>query len=770
MLERRTKEQQNRLELVVLLCAFALSVFVRYLLNSFPKALETYGDEAIYYDIARRLFNGAAINVRNGLPGAAFQKILYSVVMAPCFAIRNGFARVRMIGVLNAVLMSSCMFPVWLIGKELRLNRRDRLIAACALAVWPDMLLTMTFMAENLYWTVVTWYLYLWVVNERRQSYALAVLEGVVCFAGYLTKEVYLAVVVARVAYALSFPLVRRILAGKAAGSLGGARAFAKRLVLAAIVVLTFIACNTASTKLLFVRTAGGYSGAVDTSSAWTLDRLLYLVYATLYYIAGALMSVLVIPFAYSLAEFRGDLDDEGRGFFYFISLILVVTAGAVALTITFLENYGELAPRVHLRYLGPVAFLYLICYLKAGEAMEARDPRKPTKGRNAVVLALVCIVAVFYKGTTMGSSVDQYTLHWYTVAQGVLARMGITGGIGAGIRLEGIQIAILMLLMAAVALALRARGKHRLTLVGFLACMLALCAVNYTVGSRYTTLPYRIDATIADGVERMDDYFQSVGDDESKLYITLGSGNSELAQCFDTYFDDTDQLMVVNSDMLGSMGIGTSYDVAGLSFVEPLFHVLYESPETLDYIILDRDVSLGEKGFVGMDVVPEASSDHYTVYKNNHPETVEIGLDAEIQGRCEVISFAGDGYNADRYVLSGISVPEEGFSWTDGDAMRVEFPTDGDQTQWDVAICVGGTFNGAKSYALVDCRGEEIQAGALDGAGMILFTAPSSDGVLSFEMRTPDSEYVYEAWPGSADQRKLAFQMVKILISAHED
>ncbi len=150
-----------------------------------------------------------------------------------------------------------------------------------------------------------------------------------------------------------------------------------------------------------------------------------------------------------------------------------------------------------------------------------------------------------------------------------------------------------------------------------------------------------------------------------------------------------------------------------------------------------------------------------FTAYRNlSHPITPEAFSGKEIK-----IFFSGNKYNATQYVLSGISEKESQFSWTDGEKMRVEIPVKGKYEQLQVDILIKGTFNGNKSYQILQ-NDTDITAGIINGEDRISFLADVIKNKLVFEMEFPDAQIIREVIEGSADNRKIAFQLQEISIS----
>lgn len=129
------------------------------------------------------------------------------------------------------------------------------------------------------------------------------------------------------------------------------------------------------------------------------------------------------------------------------------------------------------------------------------------------------------------------------------------------------------------------------------------------------------------------------------------------------------------------------------------------------------------------------------------------------------VINFAGDEYNAFDYVKSGLSRNEGIFSWTDGDLVAFEIPSNSKYKKLKVTLLVLDTFNGKKSYVVKQAE-DVVAEGCIEGSEEIAFYAKVNGEKLKFDLYLPEAESVNEVQPENSDTRKISFQLVKMTIS----
>ena len=108
---------------IIVFLLFAGSAMLRSALGDFPKALRIYPDELRNVDIARSLFQGRGLQIHH--LDTDFQKILYSICIMPAFLAKTSAAQIRLIGLINSVLISSSIFPVYALCRKMLMDKKD---------------------------------------------------------------------------------------------------------------------------------------------------------------------------------------------------------------------------------------------------------------------------------------------------------------------------------------------------------------------------------------------------------------------------------------------------------------------------------------------------------------------------------------------------------------------------------------------------------------------------------------------------------------------
>ena len=172
---------------------FVVCAVVYGALSSYPRELAVYSDELRYLDVARSLWQGRGLRVRN-MP-SDYQKILYPLFILPALALKTTAAQITAIGWLNAVYASSAVFPAYALCRATGQNRRRTVFLVGVVALLPTMSAAVTFMSETVFLPLSLWQIYFMLramqaAPKARVGWCAA--AGVWCYLLYLNKEVAL--------------------------------------------------------------------------------------------------------------------------------------------------------------------------------------------------------------------------------------------------------------------------------------------------------------------------------------------------------------------------------------------------------------------------------------------------------------------------------------------------------------------------------------------------------------------------------------------------
>ncbi len=105
-------------------------------------------DEAVYANIARSLWDGMGVTLRN--QPLTYTNLLYPLVISPAWALGLPWAPFRTVQVLNCLMMNLAVFPAFFIALNVTGSRRRALFVAAVAILLPDLVLTARIMTEPL--------------------------------------------------------------------------------------------------------------------------------------------------------------------------------------------------------------------------------------------------------------------------------------------------------------------------------------------------------------------------------------------------------------------------------------------------------------------------------------------------------------------------------------------------------------------------------------------------------------------------------------------
>jgi len=128
-------------------------------------------------------------------------------------------------------------------------------------------------------------------------------------------------------------------------------------------------------------------------------------------------------------------------------------------------------------------------------------------------------------------------------------------------------------------------------------------------------------------------------------------------------------------------------------------------------------------------------------------------------------IVFSGEHYNADQYVYSGLSGPEDGFSWTDSKELVLRFKTDLSSDSLH-GVIQGFVFNGRQQVKIF--VNDQLVKDTIFEGGLLDFdfSNPGPSQAICIRIKLPDAISPYEV-SGSEDKRILGIGLQSI--SFHE-
>lgn len=605
-------------DLIWVFVLYLAGVAVHFLLGNFSKRLTVYADELLYYTGAQSIFNGNGLMFINA--HASFNKMLYSLVLSPLFTISNPVLRISMINLFNSELIMTAVFFVFLIGKEIDLNRGSIISALLITLLFPDMLYSISFMSENLNWPLTLLAIYLWLRSKRsRREWAYAASFGAVCYLGYLCKDIFLALFLSYILFELAYPLLSFLVFRKSEGKRLAEYYNKRSLIACGAAAAVFVVCFILGNAVMY---GGGDSNAAKAVTGG-LSRLkdpytfVFMLYAFVYYLSACLIAVLVMPVVDSALNFK-NMSENTRRLFSFLSLYLMISCAMIAYTISINEDIGKTVFRLNMRYLGYILLLLIVVFLKVLQERAGKD-----SGKKHILIS--CIAAVFpciiYKGVLYTGVTDQTVLNLYEKA---LEKIPVLKNASEDKIFYPLNFVMLMLFVTVILLVHYFKSKRKGIAVGFFSViMLGVCFLNSRLELQDYTSNYIAHKEFVDGMMTVNKYFDTADGGKRILYISDSSTIQAYSTVLTTYNNYAAEICYTHADKLAELADENNVvNVADSDFNISFFGwtFTYDKQEGFDYIITDCSAKVELSGVTRID---EASGVYYTVYKNNDPETV---------------------------------------------------------------------------------------------------------------------------------------------------
>ena len=736
----KIKREWTQYSLVIFL--FLFSVVIRGLLSDYPKLAWIYRDELYYPGIAKDLWNNGTISVYR-VP-VDFSKILYSIVLAPFFSINNGPLRISIISWFNSVLVSSSIFPAWLIGKKVIKDNRKLLFSVILFLSGADMCFSVTFMAENLFLPMGLWAV-LFVMDDilrNKVSVVKSFFLGAYLYFVYLCKEAGGAIAIAS--------LVMHTYVASRRTSKERNNSF----ISIAFIVLGFITLYVIGKITLFRDISYSYSGQVSINSISDSQHLVFFLFALLYNSIFVLIQWGLFPVLLPAIRVN-KMDTNLRLLFLFTVLCVLFTVIGVSYGVTLPENMGNYRLRIHGRYFIPFYFPVLICFVaNTKEELSKTEKRKLIIG---VAVALIVTALIVYP-PQFGSPVDAPMLEYARqIENDVIFR---------------VMLSSVWLILLFIAVTKAHRFFLTLTMFVFGVASVvnnALFLDDYFPGSAIS--PENIVK-----IQEVEEVISSLDNDilvveGPRLFANGVFDNSE--KLFDSYISQSvykitaSQIAAELVRLGGTINMRTDKILSAMDTGGALW--TYEGIDAEYLLFLNNAYSYSHVSSDNAEIIPVPGlEDAKLIRVNNGIIQERTDLGCYYEG--EEIVFYGTNNNCEEYLVSGFGAGEASFRWTNEKKARMIIKVLDYQHGKDAEILVklAGICK-ASQHCLIYVNNSLIFDDVLtvdDCSDLLHIVLPADsirpeDDTFILDFHLPDATQ-----PGNGDIRKLgiALQTLKIV------
>ena len=694
MNEGRTQQKPSR-EFVFFLLLLAVCAAVRCVLSVLTRTGTTCWDEALNLKLAQGIRAGKLSLY--GLP-TGHAGILYPALLAPFFGIGNPETRMRAIAVLNALLVTSAMIPARLICRKLVKKETARLAAVLLFALIPDLWVSVTCMAENLYIPLALWGIWflLRAFEKGAPDFRASCGLGLWAFLLFLTAQSGTAMVIAFLVLFLYEAAAGKDGKKVLAGCAGFIAAFA-----AAYLLVMFVFFG--GRAYLYPGLAGAWITSPGQLMFWLVSGLCLLLWFT----AGTLFFPVLLP-----VSCRKQQDGRLKGLPLFLTVYAAAAALLTAYAVSVPEEFGQMDIRIILRTFVPAGWVFAVLFLampRDGE--EKAGFRHPLAGA-AAGLAVLCLL--FLRIPAGGSLTDAP----------VLRILGfLTGG---GMQTVAVRAAAAVFIAAGTILWIMNRKKAVTACV--LAALMVLGAVNGFLTLRQAGQE-RVPAEQEAQAKALGIYLAGL---DGNVLAVASDPDSAAQRLMDTYCDADYRL--IETDALRKMALEAEEQgvipTEGTAWTEGdrtgALHFREDTERGIGPVsyIVCSDSGLILSGKQYEDCTPEGVT-FARVWRNEDPGRIDAqDLFAFRPG--SAIRFTKENPDHLRFPVSGFSTPESGFTWSEGKETTITLiPAPDEETPTEI-VWTWKMTNGQQSYE-VWAGDEKLCEGSVRGKGSAVIPLPEA-------------------------------------------
>lgn len=733
---------------IVLLLFVLLASTVRFFIISYDTALEIYPDELIYYNIAKDLYHHSPLSIHGNL--FSLQNIAYSIFLMPFMLIENSVIRIRVIMFANALILSSCAFPVFLICREISLEKKYRWMSVLIILLWPDMSMNATLMAENLYWPLVLWTIYFFIKFMKTESAKFSIPAAIFSYMSYFCKEVGICLPLALISCYIIYYLIQRIF-WKQTVKIN--RQFFWSLL---AYYGTFAGLFVLIKQLFFAGNINLYTNTLFGNALSGTYNIMYFLYSLIYYLLAIILAFGIFPIIYMIGFYKY-LDKITQKLTIFSLVFLTGSALMIVFMITVREDLGAEIPRIHLRYIAVFAAILMPLFFKVIQTLRNVQISNICKKRILFWLSLIMVSLFFqFKGPGVGVSIEHSALTYYDV---VREHLGTREMDLDNAYIFYLYVIVINLFLIFFVFSINYQMLYKNTIKYFITAIIIVNCVNNYAVTKKIYMAHTVDSFMIAEMSDINDWFHRNNMlQENILYIGDANTFSKYRKIFDTYFDGTNITAVSSVQFSEQLLEKELSNIEEYTFIEPLFGKPYEDVTNINYIIIEN-AEMSGLALTDVNEITELSGNTYKVYQNRDKDKLNIkSLKSELD-----INFFGDAYNCLPYVLQGISWMENGYSWTDGREFEMNVPIKTTSNSVHIRISVVGTYNGDQAYMVLS-EGNCILSDVLNGAGEIEFDLPVTNKNISYQILLPNAVSPKSIGEND-DPRILAIKISKVSI-----
>lgn len=444
---------------------------------------------------------------------------LYSIIISPVFMfIKDGVLAHNVIMLINSIMMSSAIFPIYMIASRLLRDKRLMWLAVLYGLLIPERIYSSSVMQEALNYPLMMWFfcLFVYVIYSKKDRVVYPISLSLLSVLLTIVKQMNLAVVLAVVFYYFYCILIYKE---------KRARYIRDMLVYCILYLLlknfyTFIVHSMVDVQSTG-RSLFDFLYAIDG-----IQTILILGYGFAVYVVGTLLAtgIFQIPI---LACNINKVQRKSRDLIVFIFLYLIIYIGTICLKIVLFEDYAQESIRIHLRYYFYGFVLLFIIFLNWYEQCKGEVKNNSQWIAIYSLLFIVGILPLIDIIPRINGGADNVSLNYLALFS------------GQELLLSVLKICIISVILVGIILIHKHKYKALLVFTVIYMAGTSLIGVSANVRSRYIyTQSANVQQQTQDAV-KLNNYWEEEGlpTDDASLLCIIGSADNVVSEAvFECY------------------------------------------------------------------------------------------------------------------------------------------------------------------------------------------------------------------------------------------
>jgi len=571
---------------------------LRFFFANYPKQLSIYPDELRYFSIAQSIATGTGIRILNA--PAAFQKILYSILISPAFYMPSRNMTISVIALINSIAVNFGIFPAYRMGKKITGRENEAILLALLYCFLPDITCTMTFMSETLFLPLSTLILerLIDVFDSTSNNRIInSIFTGILIYLDYMCKEIAAAILLSLIVYLVVY-FFYCIVRKRVKINFELLKLIRLILIMTSVFVIIFI-----TSKLTLFKGLGNSYHQQSMDALTKLDAGINFIYGFYYFAVCMFVVLLIFPMFLPLINID-ILNSVNRRYYSYLMILSAVCMATISYTITIRENYLDTIPRIHFRYICFIWIPLLAIFFDSINKVNINDINEKKKIFITYTLLSLILILLLFNGIPSGYGFDNPILAYirYLNAKQIII----------------MKWCLAALTMVIAILFLRDRKKAYILFVIFFAIQLTVSnfiQMHYYKGSESGSV-YKGNCTLWDQQGHRNPTLEKlIHDSEKQFLIVSNSQVVDMQPATDLYLSGTNTYYIdVNSllDTQGEEGI----PLDGREFYSYFNHAdlaIYRNLTQIDYIIVPKTLYIIPDNCKKLDI----ASDDFEIYEN---------------------------------------------------------------------------------------------------------------------------------------------------------